>query len=141
MYEDVKLETSLNIWSVGVSGEYNIFNNRYLPYVLLEMFANYIDETKFKTDSEHDVNELVIEPWWMSSQLYSKGTRFGLGAGLGYSFHISAKFGIDVHANYSIYNLFGKKAIPNLPGTSSNEEELESINLSISILYNLQKKS
>jgi hypothetical protein len=137
MYEEVKLETSLNIWSVGIRGEYNFFKNRYIPYFSLELLTNYFDKMKFKTDSEHDINELVIEPWWMSSQLYSKGIRFGLGAGFGYSIDISSKILIDVHANYSIFNLVGKKEKTNIFGEKIDEKKLESINLSVSAFYKL----
>lgn len=137
MYEDVELETSLNIWSVGIRGDYKILRNWYIPYFSLEMLVNYFDKMKFKTDSGHDINELVYDPRWMSAQLYSKEARFGMGAGLGYAFDISSKFMIDVHANYSIYNLIGQKEKSNIPGQKIDEEKLDSINLTVSFFYKI----
>jgi len=135
MYEDVELETSLNIWSVGIRGDYKILRNWYIPYFSLEMLVNYFDKIKQKTGSEHNTNDLSNALWWESVQLYSEGKRLGVGTGLGFSFDISSKFVIDIHANYSVHNLIGKKEKKNILGEKIKEEKLDSINLTVSTFY------
>ncbi len=137
MYEDVKLETSFSLFSVGFRGEYQILPNRYLPYLSVDFLANYFNEPKIELGFDYVPHELDPDYWWQSTYLYSTGMRFGAGLGIGYNFYFLSRFVIDVHTNYAIFNLFGKKGKKNLLGESSIEEKLDAINLSISILYYL----
>ncbi|MBC8182736.1 hypothetical protein H8E88_16670 [candidate division KSB1 bacterium] len=127
----------MSLLSLGLRSEYKIIRRWYFPYLSLDLLVNYFDETKIKTDLESDTSELYHVPWWVSAQLYSKGTRFGAGAGLGYNFDISSKFVIDFHANYTIFNLLGKREKKNLLGENGKEENLDAINFSISILHKM----
>lgn len=88
---------------------------------------------KLKTDT----NELSGIPWLEAAQIYSNETKFGAAAGLGYNFDISSKFTIDVNADYSIYNLVGKKEKKNFLGEKITEENLDSIELTVSIFYKI----
>ena len=137
MYEDVKLETSFSLFSAVLRGEYQVLQNWYLPYLSVDLLANYFNESKLELDFDVLSTELVLNYWWRSAYLYSSGVRIGAGVGMGYSFDLFSNFVLDVHANYSIFNLLGKKAQKNLSGENRNEINLESINFTISFFYRI----
>ena len=135
MYDDVKLETSLNILSFGIRGEYKVFKDWYFPYISIEMLANYFDT--FKNGSKYKTNELYPTLLWDAVQFYSKETRIGAGTGLGYNFNISSKFSVDVFVNYLIFNIVGKKEKKGFLGSKIMEKKVDSIHLTIGIFYKL----
>ena len=128
----MKLETSLNVLSLGLRSEYKIIRRWYFPYLSLDLLVNYFDETKINGSISEDF------PFPNTVYRYSDDTRFGIGAGFGYQFDLFSRFSIDIHANYAILNLYGKKDKATFWGGKIKEKQIDTVNFSCSILYKIK---
>jgi len=126
MYQKVKLETSLNIWTVSLRGDYKIFRKWYLPFFSVELQANYFQKRKIKTDLEHDSSELIGIPWWENDQFDIAGMRLGTAICAGYEVVIFKKTALALQVNYSVLNFLGKK---------DTEKMVDAIKLSLILWY------
>lgn len=127
-FTEMNLKTSSTIMSYGLGLEH-IINLVQLPqYLSLEILANSFSGTKIEIDpssqfSENSYNSIII-----------KGTRFGLGFGLGVEFSVLSNIAIGLNIKYKLMNLIGKENKEYF-GNLYKEKPFNIFNISFGIIF------
>lgn len=104
---NILTETSMNIFTLGVSLEYDFMPvNKINPYAVSDIKANFISGETHINDSTYTLNSTM---------------RWGIGIGGGVEFRLSNTLGMTARLRYNIENLLGQDADTNkILGTTPN---------------------
>lgn len=112
------IENTMSLMTVSVGGEWALIPGPLSPYLGLDLQMNSIGE--FKT---------VVKTPGGTNEFKSDGeSRWGLGIGAGVEFTLIPKFDLDVAVKYNLLNLVGKE---------SGEESINTITLTVNVLFSL----
>lgn len=115
------VETSQNIFSIGLSTQFTVTRGQISPYVALDGSYNYFDKFKYSTTSSNTPNTASGSP----SNLSSK-SRIGGGFAIGADVNVIEKLDLDFSIRYNIMNLWG---------TSNSEPNLQFLTFNASVLF------
>jgi len=115
------VETSQNIFSIGLSTQFTVTRGMISPYLSLDGCYNYFDKFKYSTISSYTPNTASGSPSNLSSR-----SRFGGGFAIGADVNLIEKLDIDLSIRYNVMNLFGG---------GSSEPNLQFLTFNASVLF------
>lgn len=120
-------ETSQNIYSIGLSGQFTLSTGIASPYLSLDGSYNYFGQFNFTSPGSASPNSTYTAGTTPSSpNTLSSKTRFGGGIGIGTDLNVIPHADLDVSARYHIMNLLGAK---------TSEDTISFFTVNIAVLF------